>query len=192
MTATLPPPTFTPTLTPLPAQPTATFTPSPTFTATAPPVSTDPLTYINQAYNFQFTYPAGTTVTVSQPNFAHLNLPFVSGTNLSEKYLDVSIFENVSACVSPLGRGNPMVTSETITTANGLQFLKESGQEGAVGQFYDWIAYSIPKGTACISLNFMMHSTNPDNYPVPPPLYNRDAESAVLSDMISSFGWTTP
>lgn len=191
MTATLPPPTFTPTLTPTPVQPTATATPSPTFTATVP-VSTGPLTYTNPTYGFQFTSPDGATLTVSQPNFAHINLPFAPGTNLSEKYLDVSVFEGVPSCVSPLGRGNPMVTSETITTANGLQFLKESGQEGVIGQFYDWIAYSIPKGTACISLNFVMHSTNPDKYPVPPPLYNRDAESAVLSDMISSFGWTTP
>jgi hypothetical protein len=190
MTATLPP-TFTPTLTPLPPA-TATATPVPTFTATVPPVNTGPLTYTNQTYGFQFNYPATAVLTVSQNNLAHFNLPFAPGTNLSEKYLDVSVFDSVSSCVSPLGRGNPTVTSETVTTANGLQFLKETGQDGAVGQFYDWIAYSIPKGTSCISLNFVMHSTNPDNYPVPPPLYNRDAESAVLSDMISSFNWTAP
>jgi hypothetical protein len=121
-----------------------------------------------------------------------MNLPFIAGTNLVEKYFEVTVFENVSSCSSPLAKGNPNVNSQVVTGMNGLQFLKESAEEGALGSRYEWIAYSITKGTACISLNLVLHSTNPDNYPVPPPVYNKDIESAVLLDMVSSFHWTVP
>jgi hypothetical protein len=191
-TPTLPEPTFTST-----PVPTSTETPTsvPTFTATVPaPVVVGTLPYINQKYGFQFVYPANSIITLSQDNFVHWNLPFTSGTNLVEKYLDLTVVENAVACNSPLAIGNAGGTliSEQVTTMNGLQFLKESGQEGAVGQFYEWTAYSIMKGTNCISLSFVLHSTNPFNYPVPPPVYNKDLESAVLLDMISSFSWTVP
>jgi hypothetical protein len=150
------------------------------------------VTYSNPRYGFQFNYPAAGVITTSQDSFAQLNLPFTAGTNLVEKYLQVTVFENVSQCGIPLANGNPMVTSEIVTGMNGIQFLKQSGQEGAAGNIYEWIAYSATKGTACISLSFVMHSTNPSNYPVPPPVYNRDLESAVLLDMISTFQWTIP
>jgi hypothetical protein len=186
-------PTSTPTA--VPVQPTATFTPVPIFTATIPaPVTSGTLPYTNQRYGFGFTYPANGVITVSQDSFAHLNLPFTPGTNLVEKYLEVIVFENVATCSSPLARGAiaGSVTSEQVTAMNGLQFLKESGQEGAAGQVYEWIAYSTSRGTACVTLNFVLHSTNPSNYPVPPPLYNKDLESAVLLDIVSSFNWTVP
>jgi hypothetical protein len=75
---------------------------------------------------------------------------------------------------------------------NGIQFIKESAQEGALGHTYDWVAYSTTKGTACISLNFVLRSTNPLNQPVPPPVYNKDLESAVFLDILSTFHWTVP
>jgi len=120
-------------------------------------------------------------------------LPITSGTNLTEKYLDMTVFENVVTCTSPLTQGYApgSFTSQPVTI-NGIQFVKESGQDAGAGQIYDWVAYSTTKGTACISMSFVLHSTNPSNYPVPPPVYNKDAESAVFTDIISTFGWTTP
>jgi hypothetical protein len=179
----------------VPAATIATSTPVPTFTATfPPPVNTGQLTYTNQKYSFQFTYPSNSVVTTSQDNFAHINLPFISGTNLVEKYLEVTIFENVSTCTSPLTQGHApgSFESQSITGMNGIQFVKESAQEGAVGQVYDWVAYSTTKGTACISMNFVLHSTNPSNFPVPPPVFNKDLESAVFLDIVSTFNWIIP
>jgi hypothetical protein len=188
---TLPAAAFT--FTPPPPVVTETFTPVPTFTASpVPPANPGAATYSNQRYGFQFNYPATGVITTSQDSFAHINLPFTVGTNLVEKYLDVTVFENVSQCGSPLANGNPMVTSESVTGMNGIQFLKQTGQEGVLGNIYEWIAYSTTKGTACISLSFVLHSTNPSNYPVPPPLYNKDIESAVLLDIVSSFQVTAP
>lgn len=192
-----PVPGSTLTSTALPVPLTETPTPVPTLTATAtflPPANTGQLTYTNQKYGFQFTYPANSVLTASQENFAHINLPFTSGTNLAEKYLEVTIFENVSSCTSPLTNGHApgSFESQVVTSTKGIQFVKESGQEGVSGHMYDWVAYSTVKGTACISLNFVLHSTNPANYPVPPPVYNKDMESAVFLDIVSTFNWTAP
>jgi len=187
-----PAPTLT--ATPVPAA-SETFTPAPTLTATlSPPANTGILTYTNQKYGFQFAYPANSVITTSQDTFAHINLPFTAGTNLIEKYLEVTIFENISPCTSPLTKGYApgSFSSQIMTNALGIQFVQESAQEGAVGQTYDWVAYSATKGTACISMNFVLHSTNPFNFPVPPPVYNKDMESATFLDIVSSFGWTTP
>lgn len=169
-------------------------TPTPVFTATVPPPVNTGLIYTNQRYGFKFTYPANSVTGALQDTYAHINLPFTPGTNLVEKYLDVTVFENVSPCTSPLTKGYApgTVATQTQTTLAGLQFVKESSQEGAVGQTYDWVAYSISKGTACISLNFVLHSTNPLNFPVPPPTYNKDLESGIFWGVVSAFGWTTP
>jgi len=187
-------PVSTQAFTQVPAATTETPTPSPTLTATLPPVNADQLTYANQKYGFQFTYPASSNITASQDGFVHMNLPFISGTNLIEKYLEVTVFENVSPCTSPLTKGYApgSIVSELVTNPNGIQFTKESGQEGAAGQIYEWVAYSTVKGTACISLNFVLHSANPYNYPVPPPVYNKDLESTVFLDITSTFNWTIP
>lgn len=188
---TLPPATFT--FTPPPPTLTETFTPVPTFTASPlPPVNPGTLTYSNQRYGFQFNYPSTSVITNSQDNFAQINLPFTAGTNLFEKYLQVTVFDNLSSCGSPLANGNPMVTSENVTGMNGIQFLKQSGEQTAFGNTFEWIAYSTTKGTACISLGFVLHSTNPPNNPAPPPAYNRDLETAVVQDVISTFQVTTP
>jgi hypothetical protein len=65
-------------------------------------------------------------------------------------------------------------------------------RRNALGYVYDWVAYSTVKGTACISLNFVLRSTNPLSSPVPPPVFNKDLESAVFLDIASSFNWTVP
>jgi hypothetical protein len=194
------PPTSTPTVTLAATTPAPTRTSAPTpvgptltatFTATVPPVDAGQLSYLNQRYGFQFTYPKTGAITVSQDNFIHMNLPVSSGTNLGEKYLDLAIFENASSCTSPLTSGYApgSFTSQPVTI-NGIQFVKESGQGAGAGQIYDWVAYSTIKGTACISMSFVLHSTNPSNYPVPPPVYNKEAESAVFTDITSTFNWT--
>jgi hypothetical protein len=118
-------------------------------------------------------------------NAGRVDLPInTQGTNLQEKYVNVSVVEGAATCKSP--STNPMATSENVTI-NGIAFLKETGQEGAAGNFYDWIGYSTTKGNACISLTLILHSTNPGNYPTPPPTYDKTAESAIFSTIMSTY-----
>ena len=158
--------------------------PSPTPTATATGAAT---TYQNTKYGFKFTLPAGATIVNQSDNAGRVNLPFASGTNLQEKYIEIKIVDVANPCKSTNGG---LSSSENVTF-NGIQFLKEVGTEGAAGNIYDWTAYSTTRNNACISLTFILHSTNPGNYPTPPPVFDKVAESAVFTTVMSTFNWIT-
>lgn len=120
-------------------------------------------------------------------NGGRVNLPFTAGTNLSAKYVDVKIVEGTTPCKSSAGGA----TSSENVTINGIQFLKEIGSEGAAGSMYDWTGYSTLRNNACINLTFILRSVNPGNLPVPPPIFDKAAESAVFTTIINTFNWIT-
>ena len=179
----------------LPASSTATRTPTPTGTlpATATPPSTGSLNFTNQKYGFKFSYPSQGQLSNQTDTSAHIALPIVPGTNLKEKYLDVAIRENLATCTSPLTAGyapGSFISQPLII--NGINFTKESGVEGTLGNFYDWTAFSTTKGNACISMSFVLHSLQAGNFATPPPLFNQAAESAVFADIMATFAWLAP
>lgn len=163
-------------------------TPTPLATFTPTPPSNDWPTYTNLAYGFQFKYPLGGQITSQQDNSVHIILPITAGTNLVEKYLDAIALLNVDPCRSPLGFMMPPATSETVII-NGIPFLKETGEDGAVGSLYRWVAYSTARGNVCVSLDFVLHSINPGVYPTPPPIYDEAAESAVFVEIAANYAW---
>ncbi|MBI1855991.1 MAG: hypothetical protein HYR93_09035 [Chloroflexi bacterium] len=167
----------------VPATPTLT---SSTLTPTATLTNTSNWnTYQNVKYGFSFKFPPNSSVNSQSDNSGRVSFPLViQGTNLKEKYVDISVVEGAATCKSP--STNPTVTSENVTI-NNIAFLKEIGQEGAVGNIYDWIGYSTAKGNACISLTFVLHSTQPGNYPTPPPTYDMTTESAIFSTIMSTY-----
>ncbi|MEW6400395.1 MAG: NBR1-Ig-like domain-containing protein [Chloroflexota bacterium] len=174
--------TSTPTLTP-------TSTPTPTLTPT--PTAATWLTLINPTYGFQLRYPSeGQIVSGGNDHYTRIDLPFQPGTNLREKYLEVIATQNPTTCVSPLGMSSILNTSENVTI-NGLTFLKETGGDGGAGHLHEWVAYSIAQGSTCVSLDFILHSLNPGNFPTPPPVYDKAAESAVFESIVSTFAWTS-
>jgi hypothetical protein len=178
-TATPGGPTDTPT--PLPGGPTATWTPT--------PATSDWLTFTNARYNFQFKYPKeGQIADGTTDNFARIDLPFVAGTNLSEKYLEVIVAENANPCRSPLATSSMLETSETVVI-NGITFLKETGGDGGAGHLHQWVAYSTLRDNVCVSLDFILHSLNPGNFPTPPPVFDYAAESAVFGQIASTYAW---
>jgi Ig-like domain from next to BRCA1 gene len=174
-------PTLVPTLTPTPATAVPSATPAATTSGSN---TTGWNTYQNSKFGFSFQFPPGSAVSGQTDNAGHITLPFAAGTNLQEKYLDVSVVEDASSCKSPQSTAG--ATSENITI-NGTPFLKESGSQGAAGNFYDWVGYSAFKGTDCISLTFVLHSTDPGVYPTMPPIFDKTAESAVFSTIMSTF-----
>jgi hypothetical protein len=40
-----------------------------------------------------------------------------------------------------------------------------------------------------VSLDFILHSLNPGNFPVPPPVFDYAAESAVFEQIVSTYAW---
>ena len=190
----------TPTATQTPATvespaPTFTFTPGPlptlTFTATPTSPTNNWLTFTNLKYGFQFKYPPeGQIVAGNTDNFARINLPFAPGTNLGEKYLQVDVVENANPCRSPVAASSFVQSSETVML-NGITFLKETGQEPAAGNLYQFVAYSTARDNACVSLSFVLHSVNPGNLATPIPVFDYAAESAVFEQIVSTYTWLT-
>jgi hypothetical protein len=117
-----------------------------------------------------------------------MNLPFVPGTNLSEKYLEVIVVENVNPCRSPLATSSMLATSETVVI-NGITFLKETGEDGTAGHINKWTAYSASRDNACVSLDFVLRAANPGVFTTPPPLYDETAEAAVFGQIVSTYAW---
>jgi hypothetical protein len=167
----------------------ASSTPVPPSPTPGTPVSTD-LTYQNTKYNFQFKYPTGSTIVDQTDNSTRIDLPYTHGTLLASKYVNVTVVEGVTPCKNTVsGGGTP--TSSGNVTINGITFLKETGGDSAAGNVYEWESYSAirPNTNACVSVAFVLHSTNPGAYPTPPPPFDKAAESAVFQTILSTFAW---
>ena len=159
-------------------------------TATSTPISTTGWEkYFSEKYGFEFKYPKEATISNQSDIHARINLPLItSGTNLSEKVVDVSVLEGASTCKSPDIGGTPTTTENV--TINGIQFFKEVGTGAGAGNIYDFVAYSSMSNNNCVSLTFTLHSTNPGNYPTPPPEFDKAAEFAIFDTIINTFDWT--
>lgn len=147
--------------------------------------------YQNTKYNFKFNLPSGATIVSQSDNVGNVNLPLVTpGTNLVEKYIQISVVEGASTCTaSGVGGGGP---PENVTI-NNIQFTKQTGQEGAAGTLYDWTAYSTKTSSnACISLVFILRSKNLANYPTPPQPFDKAKESEVIGTIMSTFNKINP
>jgi hypothetical protein len=118
-------------------------------------------------------------------NRARFALPFTGGTNLTEKYLDVVVTEGLASCKAT-GFSNPP-TAASYVMINGTNFFVENGTDSALGNMYEWNAFSTVHNNACISINFVLHSVNNGA-----PVFDKIAESGVFQTVMSTFGWTNP
>ena len=147
-------------------------------------------TYRNETYGFQVQLPPGVRLTAEQENYARLDLPLAPGTNLSEKYLEISVLEGFPHCSSPLAQGyEPGAIPKEPVEINGIEFIRESGSEGAAGNFYEFVGYSTQKGEVCVSLSFVLHSSNAANFENPPATYEAAGEVAVFEPIVTTFRW---
>jgi len=163
--------------------------------ATEPPtqmptdsIPADWQTYTDQAYGFEFRYPPTGQILSRQDHAARISLLIAPGTNLAEKFIDVSAMENVRPCASP----NPGASQSKEVSVNNIPFLEERGADAGAGQIYEWTAYSAQENNVCVSLTFVLHSTNRDNYPTPPPLFDATAEADIFAPILASFEWLNP
>jgi hypothetical protein len=160
-----------------------------TATNTPSTPSSSSSTYENAKYNFKFALPTGAFIVNQTDNLGRVSLPLVTaGTNLQEKYILVSATEGKNPCVTTDMEGGMAIDSVTM---NGHQFSKQTGQGGAAGNQYDWTSYATTQNNACILLTFVLHSTNPGNYPTPPPVYDAAAESAVIDTVMNTYDTMT-
>lgn len=167
----------------------------PTITPVPPTVTVIPSEwskYTNSTYGFEFRYPPQAQIVDQSNNSLKMNLPFTSGTNLREKYLQVSVIENANTCQSPLSSTSPPGSPIETVVINGISFLKQVGGDAGVGHLHEWVGYSTLKNNACISMDFVLHSLHAGNFETPPPIFDKAAESVVFTQMMQTFAWSTP
>lgn len=187
------PPGATPTDTALPA-------PSDTPVVTDTPLPPSPTAlhgdwplYTNAACGFSLRYPPGSVVTLKLDGNARIYLPYASGTNLQEKYLEDICSTPPAACASPLAEGYaPGYLASENKVLNGILFTMQSAAEGAAGNLYAWEAYSTQQGALCATLTFVLHSTAAANYDPPLLEFDSIAERAIFAEIASTFAWAGP
>lgn len=136
-------------------------------------------------------YPNGSQLLAGATDtYARINLPFVAGTNLASKYLEVIVAENFSTCQSPLSSNPSHETSETVVI-NGISWLKQTGGDATAGHINTWTAYSTSRDNVCVSLDFVLRAANPGVFTTPPPLFDEAAESAVFGQIVGTYAWFT-
>jgi len=150
----------------------------------APP-ATDQVIYSDSAVGFSFLYPNDSILTLFEDSGnARIDLPFQTGTALQEKYLEVDNLDSDEGCSVP----QDAEVQEAVI--EGIKFLVQSGGDAGAGNYYDWERYTTSNGTTCVSLFFVFHSTNPNNYDQPPPVLDEPTERAVIDQILSTFVWS--
>lgn len=183
-------PESTPTLTPTPVLPTATPSTGPVSIVTPPPgIDTSTWqTYRDERAGFELKYPAEGKLT-PQEGSIRIDLPFAPGTNLVEKYLTITAGPPpAGGCTSPQLAGyQPGTIPTERVLVNGVEFTRATINGAAAGNRYDATSYWTEAAGTCIVLDFVLHSTVPQNYPTPPPEFDAAKESEVFTAIVATF-----
>jgi hypothetical protein len=149
--------------------------------------------YIHETPAFALQYPPHSHLLGTNEGTTRIDLPILSGTNLAEKYLDIDVGPAAGGCTSPAARGfAPSQLKQQEVVINGIPLEKASGADAGAGNFYEFDAYTVTRGSSCVSLTFVLHSTNRMNYPTPPPQFDEPTEAAVYDEILSTFHWASP
>jgi len=152
-----------------------------------PPYTYNWLTYTNAANGFQFKYPPDAALSDSIDTGAHFDFSIIPGTNLSHKYMDVTVRQNDGRCESPI------VTSMGGTSQHvvigGVDWKRGVGEEGGMNQLHKWIDYSTAHNNICLSLTFILHSVSLGAYATPPAAYDEAVETYFINELMKTFLW---
>jgi hypothetical protein len=119
-------------------------------------------------YGVTLCLPPGGAVVPHAAGVVRVELPFPSGTLLTELFL------LLEAGTGPLPPGNPV-------HIGSREFLFSHTEEGAAGSRYESFQYATSLDERnWISLRFVIHTANPGMFPSPPPSYDRGAVLSLL------------
>jgi TolB protein len=108
-----------------------------------------------------------------------------------EKYLTITAGPApASGCTSPQLAGyQPGTIPTERVLVNGVEFTRTraSIHGAAAGNRYDATSYWTEATGTCVVLDFVLHSTAPQNYPTPPPEFDAAEEAEIFTAIVSTF-----
>ena len=109
--------------------------PAATSTPVPPETPAGWVCYQNETYGFEVCYPAASLLTTASDAHSRIDLAYLSGTNLVEKWMDVDSREGLADCASPQAEGYAAGSlDEETRTINGLEFFVQSGENAGAGK----------------------------------------------------------
>jgi hypothetical protein len=110
------------------------------------------------------------------------------GTTLLEKTMEIQVADGVGGCrETRYNTTNAAEPPARVAAAAGIEFLREVGGGIAAGNIYDSTSYSTPKGPACITITFVLHSSGSGVYPTEPAPFDRAAEAEIFGRLLDTF-----
>lgn len=139
-------------------------------------------TYRNEELGYEIKYPSEGEVTKTSYGL-RIILPIEEGTNLSEKYLDITL-DGKPPHIRQSEEGDVLI--------NGNLFIKERGGGAAAGNRYETEFYTINREGRKYILSFTLHSGNIGNYDpsIRPKVFDKDQEKKIFDQMLSTFKFT--
>ncbi len=144
---------------------------------------------------FRFAYPAAYMVTGREgARLAKLTVDrgYMPQTNFSEAWLTVewsNKAEDIKTCHAVTNDAMPRGPIITKTEVSGHPFTKMISGEAAMGNHYETTTYQGLLDGDCYTIEYVIHSTNIQNYPVEMGIKEFDKEKVVseLENIVQSF-----
>lgn len=146
--------------------------------------SSNSKTYSSEKPTFSFEYPQNASLDKAGE---HPKITFVlekDKTNLGEKFMEIMVKQGNATC--PDKGEMPEDSKPTHVSIKGVNYQKWAFSDAGAGNIYEIEEYVTQKEGFCICFRFVFHSSNPDNYDSPPPVFDRKAESTMIIPILES------
>jgi hypothetical protein len=146
-------------------------------------------TFGGKDFGVQFRYPDTGIDPQGFEGVDKIHLPHKEGTNLIEKYLEVSILQGqVQNSCGWHKIAN--ATSPRKVVINGMEFTEVRDSGEYQGSLDDEVTYSIVKGDVCLVMHFVLHYAYADVFTPPRPQFNKADEEAIYQTILSTIRFT--